>query len=539
MPQFNEYPVVSAQSPSDSVLKFDEASGAVKQTYLSVPSVSALKALSVNGLVLGSAIQLLGFSTPGDGGQGQYFYDPSSAASDNGGTILSPNSGSGRWIRNYTGSVSACWFGAKGDGVNDDGPAINAAITALTRGGKVLLPAGTCSTASTILLKPGVIIQGEGSGAYDSAASEPSIIKPVAGFSPANVILADPANVGAGAIISGVSLRDLTIDMANITSDGKIAIKLLSVSNAGPFQNIQVLRQDTGQYVYIGRSANVGALLSDGITFYDLYTLSSSIDPANSNPGVIIEESNEITFLGARTKIQRRSNGAFASGSVGILVRSVGGSGVNAVNIDGAAVAGYETCVKTAYTGGGGEAPRWVRVTKCTFETYRYGIHLDGASGKLSQFCLTLGNRFISPFGSNPRAILMGYCANSTVFEDEVASSRGIEMTSDSTGNVVHSQPVGVIDAGTNNLSLGRGSTGLGLDVKIGANSANIQPGVLTMQDVNFFRASSTTIRTNSDLLVAGNLLTGTQVALGGRTVIGGLRIKDVSGATVDVGVLG
>ncbi len=73
-----------------------------------------------------------------------------------------------------TGSTGLGWFdvtdtrwagGAKGDGVTDDSPAINAAITAATPGGgTVFFPAGTYLCGSTITLPGGVHLVGSGVG---------------------------------------------------------------------------------------------------------------------------------------------------------------------------------------------------------------------------------------------------------------------------------------------------------------------------------------------------------------------------------------
>ncbi len=73
-----------------------------------------------------------GHSSLGDGGAGVYLYDTNSTATDDGGTILKPDSvsGAGRWLRSYSGSLDVRWFGATGDGLTADDVAIQAAIDA-------------------------------------------------------------------------------------------------------------------------------------------------------------------------------------------------------------------------------------------------------------------------------------------------------------------------------------------------------------------------------------------------------------------------
>lgn len=62
-------------------------------------------------------------------------------------------------------TVSPLWFGALGDGTNDDSTAINRAIGSLTTGGTVLFASGrTYKITSPLTLKSNVTLQGEGGG---------------------------------------------------------------------------------------------------------------------------------------------------------------------------------------------------------------------------------------------------------------------------------------------------------------------------------------------------------------------------------------
>ena len=86
-----------------------------------VASVAALKALSVASVADGLTVHVLGYYAANDGGGGVFVYNAASGATDNGGTILQPTVGVGRWLRVFDGdTVCADWFGCKGDGVTDD-----------------------------------------------------------------------------------------------------------------------------------------------------------------------------------------------------------------------------------------------------------------------------------------------------------------------------------------------------------------------------------------------------------------------------------
>ena len=129
-----------------------------------------------------SSVTVLGYTAAGDGGGGPFFYDASFARSSaDGGIVVDPTvslalqgtgSGSGCWIRQYSGAVHVKWFGAKGDGVTDDTDAITDTITyALSVTGKVYVPSGTYIVENCIVVNGGIsveylnlFIQGEGRG---------------------------------------------------------------------------------------------------------------------------------------------------------------------------------------------------------------------------------------------------------------------------------------------------------------------------------------------------------------------------------------
>ena len=162
-------------------------------------SVAALKAVSVTGLLTGQQCHVGGYATVGDGGGGTFVYDSASSATETIGTIVSPNSGAGRWLRIFSGAVNVKWFGAKGDASTDDATAIQLAINTAGAGGAVYFPAVA-------------------SGAYYKTAAELTYT--------ANYLKlfgapgTEVRNVGAGACFKFTGCQFLTIEDLNIRGDG-------------------------------------------------------------------------------------------------------------------------------------------------------------------------------------------------------------------------------------------------------------------------------------------------------------------------------
>jgi len=80
-----------------------------------------------------STCTLLGFYAPGDGGGGQFYWDSTSEATPNIGTVVQPTAtlGAGRWLRIFDGNLYPEYFGAASDGATDDSAAISAMFDAV------------------------------------------------------------------------------------------------------------------------------------------------------------------------------------------------------------------------------------------------------------------------------------------------------------------------------------------------------------------------------------------------------------------------
>jgi hypothetical protein len=171
MAQFNptNYPIISP-ALDDTLLIRQTATGRVRSVAVSavanaasaiqsVSSIAALKGITVDDLSDGAPVLVGGYYEDSDGGGGTYYYSSSSAVADNGGTIIEPSVGDGRWLMYLPDPVVMVeQFGAVGDGTTDDAAAINAALVYIASigGGTVKLRGKTYAVKSII------------SNAYDS-----------------------------------------------------------------------------------------------------------------------------------------------------------------------------------------------------------------------------------------------------------------------------------------------------------------------------------------------------------------------------------
>jgi hypothetical protein len=168
------------------------------------------------------------------GRAGSFVFDPSDlsdrvAADPAQGIHVPPASdlsgASGVWVRRFDGPVNVCWFGAKGDGTTDDGPAFAAAIAYLRATGingdlyhrgspRLLVPAGHYFLGTTTLdFNHTLIVEGEGSGLAGGRASKLRWAAGATGIrvqrhntTGAEATIASGQNGGDGSIIRGLSL---------------------------------------------------------------------------------------------------------------------------------------------------------------------------------------------------------------------------------------------------------------------------------------------------------------------------------------------
>jgi hypothetical protein len=117
-----------------------------------VSTIAALKAISVSGISNGTMKVVSGYYAAGGSGGGSFFYDSSSVLTDNGGTVIQPTAGVGRWIRPTNSTFNVTQFGATGNGSADDTAFIQSATNAAvaTVNSTVYFPAGKYVISSAI-----------------------------------------------------------------------------------------------------------------------------------------------------------------------------------------------------------------------------------------------------------------------------------------------------------------------------------------------------------------------------------------------------
>lgn len=144
---------------------------------LNITNIADLRAVRITSFASGRRAFVRGYYTAGDGGGGKFYYNLSSVLAENGGTVIRPNSGSGRWLREIDDlMVTPRFFGAVGDGIVQDQSAFQAAINwaeanaptyngslgGTQPGWKIRVTKGKYLFGATVNLLQRTIIEGDG-----------------------------------------------------------------------------------------------------------------------------------------------------------------------------------------------------------------------------------------------------------------------------------------------------------------------------------------------------------------------------------------
>src|SRR5690606_37450708 len=117
----------------------------IGRNVIAVDSIADLLALPESARREDLRYLVPGYHAGSNVGGGEFYWDASSTANDNGGSVFAVSGVAvGRYLRAQIGEISVKDFGTVGDGVTDDTAAIQAAINAATTAGKNLYaPKGT------------------------------------------------------------------------------------------------------------------------------------------------------------------------------------------------------------------------------------------------------------------------------------------------------------------------------------------------------------------------------------------------------------
>lgn len=231
-----------AQTPKENLQRAigtNDVRGTAASAPFKVETISALKAITAAQRFNGQQVEVANRSTANDGGSGTFYFDGSSSATDNGGTILAPTGGSGRWLRVYSGPVNVKWFGALGNGATDDSSAIQNAIAVATgttsspwtgNSNVVWLPPGVYAVASTLTIGTasgssagsanGLKIAGAGLGTNPTVSPGVVWLKWTGAVGGTIMKVRNASSITLEGInFNGNSLADVGLQIAHVTGD--------------------------------------------------------------------------------------------------------------------------------------------------------------------------------------------------------------------------------------------------------------------------------------------------------------------------------
>lgn len=211
-----------------------------------VGTIAALRAITWPSLAC--YVEVAGYLTAGDGGGGSFRWVTADTAADNGGTIIAPTAGGGRFYRIYEGALNVRWYGAAGSGVTDDTVSIQKALTqsAVDRNRPVHFPCGDYLVSAPLVVPGGTMLTGCGSQG-STIGYGTTLLVAHAG----NGVSFDPTT-GIDYAGTGGGMRDFLMVKQTGFSGGDAILVLAVNDNRRPgemvFENVLVYGSGTGRW---------------------------------------------------------------------------------------------------------------------------------------------------------------------------------------------------------------------------------------------------------------------------------------------------
>ena len=170
---------IAGLGPSTAAGDFIEltAQDTVRVRKLSVATYAALTVIPASFRFDDMLVYVASRATDGDGGEGWWRFDAASSATANGGTILAPDTGTGRWFRQYAGATTPQWFDALSSTATALA-ALNSALTVAGVGG-VVEPNAEINIGAAATTNPGATITGEKGVYFEAASGGRQLLNPV------------------------------------------------------------------------------------------------------------------------------------------------------------------------------------------------------------------------------------------------------------------------------------------------------------------------------------------------------------------------
>jgi hypothetical protein len=150
-----------------------------KATSIMTTQATSIAELKTYGASMsdGDSLEILGYSTAGDGGGGTFYWDATSTAADNGGTIIQATGvTTGRWLRVYSGSVNVKWFGANETRLDNEVPIHAAIAVCISEDAKLTLASLHMTITDTIKVSTPITIDGERCQIFQSTPDKDVIL---------------------------------------------------------------------------------------------------------------------------------------------------------------------------------------------------------------------------------------------------------------------------------------------------------------------------------------------------------------------------